>query len=130
MRTHLALFLCLSVLLSGCMTANTIIFQPEPKSGRRLVAQIVGGIGDAIIVVGIVHLLRDEYRKAAEDMVRRSNPESLGEAIAGLGVSSLLLIGATYVALAIPDILLSSSIQTENKTEPDKEPSEEDKKGD
>ena len=127
MKIHLAFFLCLSVLLSGCMTANTCIFRPEPKSCGRITAQIYGGIGDAIIVCGIVYALRDEYSEFANHMTGTTEPEDFGESITrGAAIFGILGI-LTYVALAVPDILISSAIQTENQ--PDEEPSEEDKNG-
>jgi hypothetical protein len=46
MKTLLALLLCLFVLLSGCITANTVIFEPEPDSGGDWFVRIWGGIWD------------------------------------------------------------------------------------
>ncbi len=46
MKTHLVLFLCLSVLLSGCITANTAIFKPEPGSNGDALFRMWGGFWD------------------------------------------------------------------------------------
>lgn len=43
MKTHLVLFLCLSVLLSGCITMTTDVFKPEPDGAGDLVVRVSGG---------------------------------------------------------------------------------------
>ncbi len=56
MKALLLLLLCLSVLLSGCITANTAIFKPEPDSGGDWVARILGGyfdFGVGFVVMGL-----------------------------------------------------------------------------
>ena len=54
MKTYLAVFLCLSVLLSGCMTANRAISNPRPGSaagGLLNMWGLVGDIGLAALIV-------------------------------------------------------------------------------
>ncbi len=53
MKTYLVLFLCLSVLLSGCITANTAIFEPEPDSGEDWAVRVLGGWGDFALGYGL-----------------------------------------------------------------------------
>ena len=44
MKIPVALMLCFSVLLSGCISANTAMFTPEPDSGGDTFTKIWGGI--------------------------------------------------------------------------------------
>ena len=60
MRTPLLIFLCLSVLLSGCVTANSAIFKPEPGSSGDLLVRIAGGFTDGVIALAPIYLLEYE----------------------------------------------------------------------
>ncbi len=57
MKIFLALCLCLSVLLSGCITANTSIFKPEPDSGGDVFWRIIGGWWDVEFTTGPLIIL-------------------------------------------------------------------------
>ena len=59
MKTLLALFLCLSVLLSSCVTASTAIFRPDPEEDRAAdtALGVLGLIGDGFIGAGVTYLI-------------------------------------------------------------------------
>ncbi len=85
-RTLLILFLCLSVLLSGCITANTAIFKPEPDSNGDWVARALGGFGDVVFITSLL---------VAGGHPGYKNPAS----------SSLLTIGSIIVDVIIRNTL-------------------------
>ncbi len=53
MKTHLALFLCVSLLLSGCVTANMALIGPKRKSEAESLLRIIGVIGDGLITTAV-----------------------------------------------------------------------------
>ena len=76
MRTPLLIFLCLSVLLSGCVTANSAIFKPEPGSSGDLLVRIAGGFTDGVIALAPIYLLVLEpyERGSSSGMVKAFGP--------------------------------------------------------
>ncbi len=96
MRTPLLLLLCLSVLLSGCITTTTAIFEPEPNSGGDWCARLWGGLADASLATLATYIA---YRAA------------LG-GLAGSSVPKKIWIGTVFGLMAIPcDVAIANSLR-------------------
>ena len=59
LKTFLALLLCLSVLLSGCITMGTEMFKPEPRSVGDWVIRVWGGLVDFSIPIAVSDAFSD-----------------------------------------------------------------------
>ena len=96
MKTHLALFLCLSVLLSGCITAATDLIKPEPDSGADVFWRFIGGWWDVEIAAG-------PFLFAAIIIGARLSDEARGALlIAALLAPIGLILGDTAMRNALP----------------------------
>ncbi len=126
LRTILALFLCLSVLLSGCITANTAIFKPEPDSGGDWVIRVLGGFIDG----SIASVISVNITLAATDLLEGGG--TYGEWMA-VYMGTLLV---SWIGILLADTAIRSSLPyrkayyqdkdaEEETTEADEEPSEE-----
>jgi len=120
-RTLLAMLLCLALLLSSCITANTAYYKPEPASGEDLFNRMVGGFLDIGLTSGALYLAAIPAKCAG----RTERPECGFLALATLAVPFLVL-GA--------DLVISDSLpyrkayyekkEAEDETmEPEEEPS-------
>jgi hypothetical protein len=94
MRTHIVIFMCFSTLLSGCMTANTALFKPEPDSGGDWIIRILGGIID--IDVGMYSVLYLGYEVDPQRGWLYSSPPGWAYPV---GILCAVLITATDVAI-------------------------------
>lgn len=59
MRILLALILCLSVLLFGCITANSAIFKPKPGRAGDVALSVWGGLIDFSIPIAVSDAFSD-----------------------------------------------------------------------
>ncbi len=123
LRTLLVLVLCLSVLLSGCITAYTAISKPEPDSREDIVARVVGGVVDFFFFgIGEMALL---YETGVFSELK--GWDQLDPAIS---VFLLFAIGTILIDVVIRDSLsyrrayFQDKESHEETTEPEEEPSE------
>ncbi len=127
MRTYLALLLCLSVLLSGCIAVNTAIFKPEPDSGGDWAVRVLGGWGDFAIGCGLGMGITDEVMNLTDYTL------TLYEYLALVN----LLIVAGAVGTTLTDVVIRNALpyrkayyeakksEEEATDYPEEEPSEE-----
>ena len=120
MKTHLAVFLCLSVLLSGCMTANSAISNPRPGSAAEDLLNMWGLVGDIGISVGLAALI--VFPTGLWDKWKR---EDESKSVVGWedGWSTAMQNTALLGAASLFGVIIADAVCLAT-TEPEEEPSE------
>jgi len=113
-RTFIAMLLCLSVLLSGCISMNTAMFKPKPDGAGDIVFAIWGGYWNIQIITGSsigIAWAADEVLKLRYDVAVL------------IGCMSFVSL---FAGIFSADISIRNSMQYRfdfQDTEPDEEPS-------
>lgn len=114
LKTFLALLLCLSVLLSGCITMGTEMFKSEPRSVGDWVIRVWGGLVDLTLV-----------SIAAEYAEYTKNEAAFYGIFVGGGIDILLVDIAMRNELSYRKAYYQDKESEEEATKPDEESSEE-----
>ena len=111
-RAFLALLLCVSVLLSGCMTTGTLIFRPERGSAGNTAVQAVGWTLDAATAVGTIvqPWLKEESELSPEEAKMRI-----------LLPMFSFTFPILFILIALPDYLIANAIPRKGDKEKQEE---------